>query len=75
MLIQAQELQEYVARDGKARSCSNRALVEAQPRSPISWSSFDDLVRDASQGGRPLDAVEHMRAQVKQIQQAMLRQI
>ena len=61
--------------DGKARNMKNRAMVEAHTKIANILVRFDALVRDASQGGRPLDAVEHMRAQVKQIQQAMLRQI
>src|SRR5277367_5315016 len=75
LLIQTQELQEYVARGWESAELKNRAMVEAHTKIANIMVRFDALVRDASQGGRPLDAVENMRSQVKRIQQAMLRQI
>ena len=75
LLIQTQELQEYAARQWESAEMRNRAMVEAHTKIANILVRFDALVRDASQGGRRLDAVENMRAQVKQIQHAMLRQI
>jgi MoxR-like ATPase len=75
LLIQTQELQDYAARQWESEEMRNRAMVEAHTKIANILTRFDALVRDASQGGRPLDTVENMRAQVKRIQQTMLRQI
>jgi MoxR-like ATPase len=75
LLIQTQELQEYAQRQWESEEMRKRALVEAHTKIANILTRFEALVRDASQGGRPLDAVENMRTQVKRIQQTMLRQI
>jgi MoxR-like ATPase len=75
LLIQAQELQEYVARHWETADMRHGAMAEAFAKIKNILLRFEALVLDASQGGRRLDAVEHMRDQVKQIQQAMQRQI
>ncbi|HKD65493.1 MAG TPA: AAA family ATPase [Candidatus Binataceae bacterium] len=75
LLIQTQELQEYAARQWESEEMRKRAMFEAHTKIANILTRFDALVRDASEGGRPLDAVESMRAQVKRIQQTMLRQI
>ena len=75
LLIQTQELQEYAARQWPSTELRNRALVEAHTKIANILVRFDNLLRDVSQSGRPLDTVESMRSQVRQIQQSMLRQI
>jgi MoxR-like ATPase len=75
LLIQTQELQEYAARQWESDEMRRRAMVEAHTKIANILTRFEALVRDASEGGRPLEAVENMRSQVKRIQQAMLRQI
>jgi hypothetical protein len=52
-----------------------RAVYEATTKIGSILTRFDALVRDASESGRPLQAVQNMHVQVKQIQQALRRQI
>src|SRR5579883_2620342 len=75
LLIQTQELQEYAARQWESEEMRKRALFEAHTKIRNILTRFETLVRDAAQGGRPLETVENMHAQVKRIQQSMLRQI
>jgi MoxR-like ATPase len=75
LLIQTQELQEYAARQWESEEMRKRAVYEATTKIGSILTRFDALVRDASESGRPLQAVENMHVQVKQIQQALRRQI
>ena len=74
LLIQGQELQEYAGRGWESAELKSRALVEVHSKLANILLKFEGLVRDAAEGGRPMDSVESMRAQVKQIQQTLLRQ-
>jgi len=74
LLIQGQELQEYAGRGWESAELRSRALVEVHSKLANILLKFEGLIRDAAQGGRPMTAVESMRAQVKQIQQTLLRQ-
>lgn len=75
LLIQSQELQEQAVGEHESEEIRKRALFEAHVKIGNIMKRFDDLVRDASQSGRPLDTVEHMRAQIRQIHQALQRHI
>ncbi len=75
LLIQTQELQEHAVGEHESEEIRKRALFEAHVKIGNIMKRFDDLVRDASESGRPLDTVEHMRAQIRQIHQALQRHI
>jgi MoxR-like ATPase len=75
LLIQTQELQEHAVGEHESEEIRKRALFEAHVKIGNIMKRFDDLVRDATQSGRPLDTVEHMRAQIRQIHQALQRHI
>lgn len=75
LLIQTQELQEYAERRWESEELKRRALVEAHTKIANILVKFNALLRDAAEGGRSTGSVESMRAQVKDIQQAMLRRI
>ena len=75
MLIQSQELREYADRRWESEELRSRAIVEAHTKIANILVRFDNLVREAAGGGRPLAGVEAMRSQVREIQQSMLRRI
>ena len=75
LLIQTQELQERAVGEHESEEVRKRALFEAHVKIGNIMNRFEALVRDASESGRPLDAVENMRAQVRQIHQALQRHI
>ena len=74
LLIQSQELQEYAGRGWESAELRSRALVEVHAKLANILLKFEGLIRDAAQSGRHTATVESMRAEVKQIQQALLRQ-
>jgi len=75
LLIQTQELQEYAARQWESEELRKRAAFEAHTKITNILTRFEKLVQDASESGRRLDTVENMRAEVRRIQQTMLRQL
>src|SRR5579875_372962 len=75
LLIQTQELQEYAARQWESEEMRKRAIFEAHTKIGNILSRFDALVRDATESGRPLEAVENMRSQARQIQESIRRNI
>ncbi len=75
LLIQSQELSEYVNRRWESDELRSRALVEAHTKIANILVRFDNLLREAAECGRPASGVEAMRAQARHIQQSMLRRI
>ncbi len=75
LLIQTQELQEQAVREYESEEIRKRALVEAHVKIGNIMKRFDDLVRDATESGRSLEAVEHMRTQARQIHESIRRNI
>lgn len=75
LLIQSQELRDYAERGWESEEMRNRAIVEAHTKIANILVKLDNLVREAADSGRAVDAVEAMRSQVKEIQQSMLRRI
>jgi MoxR-like ATPase len=73
LLIQSQELRDYAERRWESEELRRRALVEAHTKIANILVKFDELLREASEAGRPLAGAEAMRSEVRQIQQAMLR--
>lgn len=73
LLIQGQEIMEYVERDWESEELRKRAMVEAHTKLANILVKFDNLLREAAGGGRSVASAQAMRAQVKEIQQAMLR--
>ncbi len=73
LLIQSQELREYAERRWESDELRSARWSRPTPRSPTSWSASTICLRDAAEGGRTIAGVEAMRAQVSEIQQAMLR--
>jgi|YelNatPaOPRAMG01_1025707.scaffolds.fasta_scaffold08880_3 MoxR-like ATPase len=73
LLIQSQEIMEYAARDWESEELRKRATIEAHTKLANILVKFDNLLREAADGGRSVATAEAMRSQVKEIQQAMLR--
>jgi MoxR-like ATPase len=73
LLIQSQELRDYAERSWESDELRQRALVEAHTKIANILVKFDNLLREAAEAGRALAGAEVMRAQVRDIQQAMLR--
>ncbi len=74
LLIQSQELRDYAGRGWESEELRSRALIEVHTKLANILVKFEGLLRDAAQSGRPQATVESMRSQVKEIQQALLRQ-
>jgi MoxR-like ATPase len=74
LLIQGQELREYAGRGWESAELKSRALIEVHSKLANILLKFEGLIRDAGESGRQTAAVESMRAQVKQIQQSLLRE-
>ena len=74
LLIQSQELREYAGRGWESAELRSRALIEVHSKLANILLKFEGLIRDAAQSGRQMATVESMRAQVKQIQQTLLRE-
>jgi MoxR-like ATPase len=76
LLIQGQELcQDYHERQWDNAEMKNRALVEVHAKLARILEKFDALARETSESGRPVQLVEHMRAQVKELQRSLLREL
>lgn len=74
LLIQSQELRDYAGRGWESEELRSRALIEVHTKLANILVKFEGLLRDAAQSGRPQATVDSMRSQVKEIQQALLRQ-
>jgi MoxR-like ATPase len=73
LLIQGQELREYVDRGWESDEMRKRATIEAHTKLANILAKFENLVRDAADNGRDTDSIEAMRSKVKAIQQSILR--
>jgi MoxR-like ATPase len=73
LLIQGQELREYVDRGWESDEMRKRATIEAHTKLANILAKFENLVRDAADNGRDTDGIEAMRVKVKAIQQSILR--
>ena len=76
LLIQSQELKEYALdRQWESEELRNRALIEAHTKIANILVKFDNLLRDATDSGKSVQSATAMRAQVKDLQQNMLRRM
>jgi MoxR-like ATPase len=76
LLIQSQELKEYALdRQWESEELRNRALIEAHTKIANILVKFDNLLREATDSGKSVKSAETMRAQVKDLQQNMLRRM
>ncbi len=76
LLIQSQELKEYaLERQWESEELRNRALIEAHTKIANILVKFDNLLREASESGKSVKSAEAMRAQVRDLQQNMLRRM
>lgn len=76
LLIQSQELKEYaLERQWESEELRNRALIEAHTKIANILVKFDNLLREATDSGKSVKSAEAMRAQVKDLQQNMLRRM
>jgi MoxR-like ATPase len=76
LLIQSQELKEYALdRQWESDELRNRALIEAHTKIANILVKFDNLLREATEGGKSVTSAAAMRAQVKDLQQNMLRRM
>jgi len=76
LLIQSQELKEYALdRQWESEEMRNRALIEAHTKIANILVKFDHLLREATEGGKSVTSAEAMRAQVRDLQQNMLRRM
>lgn len=73
LLIQGQELREYVDRGWESDEMRKRATIEAHTKLANILVKFENLVREAADNGRATDGLEAMRAKVRAIQQSILR--
>ncbi|MGH7838588.1 MAG: AAA family ATPase, partial [Candidatus Binataceae bacterium] len=73
LLIQGQELREYAGRVWESDELRKRAGIEAHSKLANILVKFANLIHDAAEGGRATEGLKTMRAQVKAIQQSMLR--
>jgi MoxR-like ATPase len=73
LLIQGQELREYVDRGWESSELRKRAVIEAHTKLANILVKFENLVREAADNGRDTGGIEAMRAKVREIQQSMLR--
>jgi MoxR-like ATPase len=73
LLIQSQELREYAERGWESEELRQRAIVEAHTKIANILVRFDNLLSEAAESGRAVAGGEAMRAQVREIQQAMLK--
>jgi MoxR-like ATPase len=73
LLIQGQELREYVDRGWESDELRKRATIEAHTKLANILVKFEHLVREAAENGRDTDGLEAMRAKVREIQQTILR--
>jgi MoxR-like ATPase len=74
LLIQSEEMREYAERPWDSEEMRRRAFVEAQSKIANILVKFESLLRDAAESGRVIGGADAMRARVKEIQQAVLRQ-
>ncbi len=74
LLIQGEELREYAARQWESDELRKRAVVEAHAKLANLLNRFDHLLSGAADHGRATGAIAAMRARVKEIQQALLRE-
>jgi MoxR-like ATPase len=76
LLIQSQELKEYALdRQWESDELRNRALIEAHTKIANILVKFDNLLREATDSGKSVTSAAAMRAQVKDLQQNMLRRM
>ena len=76
LLIQSQELKEYALdRQWESDELRNRALIEAHTKIANILVKFDNLLREATDSGKSVQSAAAMRAQVKDLQQNMLRRM
>ena len=76
LLIQSQELKEYALdRQWESDELRNRALIEAHTKIANILVKFDNLLREATESGKSVTSATAMRAQVKDLQQNMLRRM
>jgi MoxR-like ATPase len=76
LLIQSQELKEYALdRQWESDEMRNRALIEAHTKIANILVKFDNLLREATDSGKSVTGATAMRAQVKDLQQNMLRRM
>ncbi len=76
LLIQSQELKEYALdRQWESEELRNRALIEAHTKIANILVKFDNLLREATDSGKSVTSAQAMRAQVKDLQQNMLRRM
>jgi MoxR-like ATPase len=74
LLIQSQELRDYAARPWESKELRQRAVLEAHTKLANILVKFENLMRQMTENGRDTAGVENMRAQVKSLQQTILRE-
>jgi len=74
LLIQSQELREYASRQWDTEELRKRAVLEAHTKLANILMRFESLVRQMSEDGRDTTGIEAMRAQVRNLQQTVLRE-
>lgn len=72
LLYQARELREYAQRQWENQELRGRAVVEAHTKIRQIVARVDGILDGARGAGRPLAAVEAVRAEIESIQQDML---
>ena len=73
LLFQSRELREYALREWDTREMRSRALIEVHTKLKTILTRVDTLLESAREGGRSLERMESIRAEIHQIQQQMLQ--
>lgn len=72
LLYQSRELRDYANRTWESSDLRDRAVVEAHTKIRNIIARVDGILGEASDRGRPVDAVEAVRSEIEDIQKQML---
>ena len=72
LLFQSRELRSYAMREWDSREMRSRAIVEVHTKLKTILARVDDILDAARGGGRTLDRVEGIRAEIRAIHDEML---
>lgn len=72
LLFQSRELRDYTLREWETRELRSRAVVEVHTKLRNILARVDSILDGAREGGRSVERVEAIRAEIQAIQQEML---
>lgn len=75
LLFQTRELRDYAFRQWENSDQKSRAVVEAHTKIRNLLARVESILEEARHAGRPVEAVEDVRAEIQQIQHGMLESL